>query len=99
MLSKEEHKMLLDSLVDPGADIIGLSLILMDNYDSISAEQETVIDPELENAMQILTMENQKLRAQNTELFLRLGKPTEETEQEEKEPEEVKPVTYEDIGV
>lgn len=98
MLSKEEHKTILDSLQEEGADILGISLMLMDNYDSI--ETVTAVDPAIEAAMQQLTSDNQMLRQRNTELFLRLGKePEPEEPTEPEEPEEPKKVTYEDIGV
>ena len=99
MLSKDEHKTLLDSLLDPAADTVGICLSLMTNYDEVIATPvETVPDPIMTAAVETLTAENAMLRKTNTELFLMIGKDPEPETEPEAEPEDEKPVTYEDIG-
>lgn len=99
MLTKEEHKALLDDLQGENADIIGISLMLMDNYEEVTGTQNSG-NTELEQKIVDLNFENQRLRQQNTELFLRLGREADpEPEEKPEEPEEKKPVTYEDIGM
>lgn len=100
MFSKEEHKALLDSLQAENADVIGISLALMDNYEEATAPADPVEpDAELTARIEALQAENAMLRKNNTELFLRIGNEPEAETEADPEPEEVKPVTYDTLGL
>lgn len=97
MLSKEEHKALLDSLQVENADVGGICLALYNNYDEAMAAAVPAEDPGPDPMIAVLQAENAMLRKNNSELFLLVGVESEPEKPEE--PEEPKPVTYEDLGL